>query len=45
MYQHYVFHIVKDIDDCLVSTNINIQGLLGICKKIIANTIRNIDIN
>ena len=45
IYQHYVFHIVKDIDDNPVSTNVKIQGLLGTGKTFIASTIRNIDIN
>ena len=45
IYQHYVFHVVKNIDDNLVSMNFKIQGLPGTGKKIIANTIRNIDIN
>ena len=27
IYQHYVFHIVKDIDDYSVSMNVKIQGL------------------
>ena len=45
IYQHYVFHVVKNIDDNLVSMNFKIQGLPGTGKKFIANTIRNIDIN
>ena len=45
IYQYYVFHIVKNIDDCPVSMNVKIQGLPGTGKIFIANTIRNIDIN
>ena len=45
IYQHYVFHIVKNIDDYSVFMNVKIQGLLGTGKTFIANTIRNIDIN
>ena len=45
IYQHYVFHIVKDIDGYPVSVNFKIQGLPGTRKIFFANTIRNIDIN
>ena len=45
MYQHCVFHIVKDIDDSPVSMNVEIHGFPGTGKKIIANTIFNIVIN
>ena len=45
IYQYYIFHIVKNINDCLVSMNVKIQGLPGTGKTFIANTIRNIDIN
>ena len=45
IYQHYIFHISKDKDESPISMTVNIQGLPGTGKKIIANTIRNIDIN
>ena len=45
IYQHYVFHIIKKIDDNPVSMSVKIQGLPGTGKTFIANTIRNIDIN
>ena len=45
IYQHYTFHIVKDIDDCPVSMNIKIQGLPDTSKIFITTTIRNININ
>ena len=45
IYQHYVFNIVKGIDDYTVSISIKIQGLPGTGKISIAKTIRNIDIN
>ena len=44
IYQHYIFHIVKDIDDCPVSINVKIQRLPGTGKTFIANTICNINI-
>ena len=45
IYQHYVFHIVKDIDDYSVSMNVKIQGLPCTSKTFITNIIRNVDIN
>ena len=45
IYQHYVFHIVKNIDDNPVSMNVKIRGLPGTGETFIASTIRNIDIN
>ena len=35
IYQHYVFHIVKNIDDYLVSMNVQIQGLPGTGKHLL----------
>ena len=45
IYQHYVFHIVKNIDDNPVSMNVKIQRLPGTGKTFITNTIRNSDIS
>ena len=45
IYQHYVFNIVKNIDNYPVSINVKFQGVPSTCKSFIANTIRNIDIN
>ena len=45
IYRHYIFHIIKNIDDCPVSVSVKIQELPGTGKSFIANTTRNIDIN